>query len=146
MTASSQHETVAIAKEYFARLDASSPTLLDLFTEDAQIFFPKIGIGRGRTAILEVMSGLGGRVQSVEHASDSFVYIATGNLLAVEGTTRGVLKNGVRWAAGETPGGRFCNVFEFRGDLICRVHIYLDPDYGGEDAERFLWGRGNRTW
>jgi hypothetical protein len=117
-----------------------------LFTEDAQIFFPKFGIGRGRTAILEAMSGVGVRVQSVEHASDSFVYIASGNLLAVEGTTRGVLKNGVRWAAGETPGGRFCNVFEFRGDLICRVHIYLDPDYGGEDKERFLWGHGNRTW
>jgi len=146
MTASTQHKTVAIAKEYFARLDAGSPTLLDLFTEDAQIFFPKLGSGRGRTAILGVMSGWGGRVQSVEHASDSFVYVASGNLLAVEGTTRGVLKNGVRWAAGETPGGRFCNVFEFRGDLICRVHIYLDPDYGGEDQDRFLWGHGNRTW
>jgi len=146
MTASTQDKAVAIAKEYFTRLDAGSATLLDLFTEDAQIFFPKFGIGRGRTAILEVMSGLGGRVQSVEHASDSFVYIASGSLLAVEGTTRGVLKNGVRWAAGETPGGRFCNVFEFRGDLICRVHIYLDPDYGGEDQDRFLWGHGNRTW
>ena len=146
MSASTPHETVAIAKEYFSRLDARSPTLLDLFTEDAQIFFPKFGVGRGRTAILEVMSGLGGRVQSIEHPSDSFVYITSGNLLAVEGTTRGALKNGVRWAAGETPGGRFCNVFEFRGALICRVHIYLDPDYGGEDAERFLWGQGNRTW
>jgi SnoaL-like domain len=146
MTASTQHDTVSIAKEYFVRLDAGSPTLLDLFTEDAQIFFPKFGIGRGRAAILEAMSGLGGRLQSIAHASDSFVYIASGNLLAVEGTTRGVLKNGVRWAAGETPGGRFCNVFEFRGNLICRVHIYLDPDYGGEDAERFLWGHDNRTW
>ena len=84
MTASTQHKTVAIAKEYFARLDSRSPTLLDLFTEDAQIFFPKFGIGRGRTAILEAMSGVGGRIQSVEHASDSFVYIASGNLLAVE--------------------------------------------------------------
>jgi hypothetical protein len=82
MTASTQHNTVAIAKEYFGRLDARSPTLLDLFTEDAQIFFPKFGVGRGRTAILEVMSGLGGRVQSIEHASDSFVYIASKNLLA----------------------------------------------------------------
>jgi SnoaL-like domain len=128
MTASSQHDTVSIAKEYFARLGASSPTLLDLFNEDAHIFFPEFGIGRGRTAILEVMSELRGRGQGIEHASDSFMYIASGNLLAVEGTTRGVLKNGVRWAAGETPGGRFCNVFEFRGNLICRVHIYLDPD------------------
>jgi SnoaL-like domain len=146
MTASTQHPTVAIAKEYFARLDAGSPTLLDLFTEDAQFYFPKFGIGHGRAAILEAMTGMGGSIQSIEHPSDSFVYIPSGNLLAVEGTSRGVLKNGGRWAAGETPGGRFCNVFEFRGDLICRVHIYLDPDYGGEDQRRFLWGHTNRAW
>ena len=41
---------------------------------------------------------------------------------------------------------RLCNVFEFRGDLICRMHIYLDPDYGGEDKDRFLWGEGGRKW
>jgi hypothetical protein len=43
-------------------------------------------------------------------------------------------------------GGHFCNVFEFRGDLISRVHIYLDPDYAGEDQPRFLWGLDGRTW
>lgn len=146
MSASKGHDTVSVAKEYFARLDAGSPSLLDLFTEDAQIYFPKFGIGRGRTAILEVLSGLTGKIQSVEHASDSFVYIRSGNRLAVEGTTRGVLKDGVRWAAGETPAGRFCNVFEFRANLICRVHIYLDPDYGGEDKDRFMWGESGRSW
>jgi hypothetical protein len=43
-------------------------------------------------------------------------------------------------------GGHFCNVFEFRGDLISRVHIYLDPDYASEDQPRFLWGLDGRTW
>jgi hypothetical protein len=53
---------------------------------------------------------------------------------------------GKSWAAGETPDGRFCNVFEFKGDLISRVHIYLDPDYVSEDQPRFLWGLDSRTW
>jgi len=146
MTGATEHNNVSIAKEYFARLDAGSPALLELFTEDAQIYFPKFGIGRGRQAIIEVLTGLGGTIQSIQHPSDSFVYIQSGNHLAVEGTSRGVLKNGAHWAAGETPGGRFCNVFEFRGNLICRVHIYLDPDYGGADQQRFLWGDRQQSW
>jgi hypothetical protein len=68
------------------------------------------------------------------------------DLMTVEGTTRGQMKNGKSWAAGTTPGGRFCNVFQFRGQLISRLHIYLDPDYVSEDAPRFLWGKEDRTW
>jgi hypothetical protein len=137
---------VKVAKDYFARLDAGNPRLVELFTEDAQIYFPKFGTGRGHSALLEVLTGLGGAIQSVQHLSDSFVYTLAGNRLAVEGATRGVLKSGTRWAAGETPAGRFCNVFEFRGALICRMYVYLDPDYGSEDERRFLWGVKGRTW
>jgi hypothetical protein len=146
MTDLSDDIAVRVAKEYFAGLDAGSAQLPDLFTEDAQIYFPKFGIGRGRSALLEVLAGLGGVIQSVQHHSDSFVYTQAGNRLVVEGTTRGVLKSGVRWAAGETPAGRFCNVFEFRGNLICRMHVYLDPDYAGDDERRFVWGLEGRSW
>jgi hypothetical protein len=137
---------VKVAREYFARLDAGNPQLVELFTEDAQIFFPKFGTGRGHSALIEVLTGLGGAIQTVQHLTDSFVYTQAGNRLAVEGATRGVLKSGTRWAAGETPGGRFCNVFEFRGALISRMHVYLDPDYGSEDEGRFLWGVKGRSW
>ena len=137
---------VGIAKQYFALLDAGSPALLDLLTEDVQIYFPKFGIGRGKQAFAEALTGIAGAIQSVEHPAESFVYIQQAERLAVEGRTRGVLKSGARWASGETPGGRFCNVFEFRGDLISRVHIYLDPDYAGEDRDRFLWGFEGRAW
>jgi hypothetical protein len=135
-----------VAKEYFARLDAGDAQLVNLFTDDTHIYFPKFGIGRGHSALLEVLGGLGGAIQSVQHLSDSFVYTQAGDRLAVEGMTRGVLKNGARWAAGETAGGHFCNVFEFRGNLISRMHVYLDPDYAGEDKGRFLWGVQGRTW
>jgi hypothetical protein len=64
--------------------------------------------------------------------------------VVVEGTSRGRL-SGKTWAGGETPGGRFCNVFKFRGDRISSLHVYLDPDYTGEDIPRFRWGV-NRKW
>ena len=55
------------------------------------------------------------------------------------------LKEAIAWAGGETPGGRFCNVFHFRDGKIDRIYVYLDPDYGGEDRDRFLWG-SDRRW
>ena len=50
-----------------------------------------------------------------------------------------------KWTGGKTPGGRFCNVFKFRNDRIISLHIYLDPDYTGNDSARFRWGK-NRRW
>lgn len=146
MAAADETQAVKIANQYFAHLDAGSPQLVDLFTDDVQIYFPKFGLKHGKQALIEGLTGVGSVVESFEHVNDSFVYTFNGHRLAVEGATRGVLKNGIRWAGGETPGGRFCSVFEFRGNLISRLHIYLDPDYGGEDDDRFFWGREQRAW
>ena len=49
--------------------------------------------------------------------------------------------SGKSWGGGKTPGGRFCNVFKFRDGRISSLHIYLDPDYTGEDEARFRWVR-----
>jgi hypothetical protein len=73
------------------------------------------------------------------------VFIPSGDRIAVEGVSTGRMR-GVTWSGGTTPGGRFCNVFEFRDDLIARLHVYLDPDYLGEDESRFRWGRDGREW
>jgi hypothetical protein len=64
----------------------------------------------------------------------------------ISSTTKGVLKSGERWAAGSTPAGRFCNIFEFRNGLIARLHVYLDPDYAGKATETFLWEHEGRRW
>jgi hypothetical protein len=40
-----------------------------------------------------------------------------------------VLADGRSWPAGGRTEGRYCNVFEFRGPLICRLHIYADPGF-----------------
>lgn len=144
-TSTQEDRNIALTKEYFIRGDAKRPDLLELFHPDFQLYFPKFGIGRGPEAFLQMVSGFAGELESIEHDFTHYNFIATGPTVVVEGTTRGMM-NGQSWAAGETPGGRFCNVFEFRDGLIARIHVYLDPDYLGEDEARFRWGREGRSW
>ena len=144
--AATVNDNIAVAREYFRLLDAKSPHLLDLFTEDFDFYYPKYGRGKGAAELMEVVAGLGKRVAHSEHDPDTYLYVASCNHVVAEGTTRGELTNGERWAAGETPCGRFCNVFGFRDGKIARLYIYLDPDYGNEAESAFLWGREGRKW
>ena len=137
---------IEIAKRYFRCLDAGDPGLFDLFSDDAEFYFPKYGLGVGKGALSEIAAERGKVVASSEHAIDGYRFISTGDLVIVEGTTRGQLKTGERWAAGETPAGRFCNVFEVKDGLITSLHVYLDPDFASTHEEAFLWGREGRRW
>jgi ketosteroid isomerase-like protein len=141
-----QTDNIEIAKQYFRRLDTGDPGLFDLFSDDAEFYFPKYGRGVGKGALGEIATQLGAQFAGIEHDIDSFRFITDGDHVTVEGASRGELKTGVRWAAGETPAGRFCNVFEIRGGLITRLHVYLDPDYAGAHEAAFLWGREGRRW
>jgi len=124
-------------REYFVRIDASRPDLFDLFTADFQFYFPKFGVGRGRAEFEILAGGLIGTFRSFAHDLDSFRYIEEKHFVAVEGRTHGTTSGGSKWCGGETSGGRFSSIFEFCDGLIARMHIYLDPDYAGEDTERF---------
>jgi len=132
-----------LIEEYFRRMDAGSPDILELVTDDAEIGYPKYGIGRGKSAFHEMWSGFSDIV-AFQHVLTNRIY--AGDFVVVEGFTNGRGADGRTWTGGSTPGGRFCNVFEFRGDLIARVHVYLDPDYFGDDKARFRWGREGRSW
>ena len=132
-------------QQYFVRADAGQASVLDLFTDDVQIYFPKFGIATGKAAFGELATGLLGSLKSIAHYIPDFKYVVGADSVVVEGTTHGADREGVEWSGGKTAGGRFCSVFEFRGPLIARMHIYLDPDYTGEDEARFRWGK-NRTW
>ncbi|MEU5403335.1 nuclear transport factor 2 family protein [Streptomyces sp. NPDC005963] len=139
MTDSTSHLSPrAVAEAYFKRMDAGQD-FLDLFADDAYVCFPKHAPARG----LEEVRGLFGDIfvlfRSVVHEIAYFNYIAQGDFLIVEGTTHGELADGTRWRATEGLGGRFCNVFEIREGKIRRLHIYLDPDYGDADTERYPW-------
>ena len=75
-------------------------------------------------------------MEYIQHDYDRLNFIPSADYLIVEGTSRGRI-SGKSWAGGDTPIGRFCNVLKFRDGRISSLHIYLDPDYTGEDEARF---------
>lgn len=139
-----------LVASYFEKADAQDPSLFDLFTDDVEIYFPKFGVGKTKSAFLELGSGFAKRIASIAHRRDQFLVIEQNDYVVVEGLTYGTGVNGEEWSGGETPGGRFCSVFQCRetadGPKICRMHIYLDPDYLGEDDKGFLWDRDRPNW
>ena len=137
-------DKIAIAREYFIRADQGRANVLELFHEDAEFYFPKFGFGFGRQSLFEMVKGFEGILEYIQHDYDNLIFIPSGDYPVVEGTSQGKM-SGKSWAGGKTPGGRFCNVFKFRDQLISSLHVYLDPDYTGEDEARFRWGK-NRTW
>jgi hypothetical protein len=137
----------SIALEYLKAFDnkgvtSSGGSILDLFAEDAQVFFPKWGLATGKKQIGQLFSDFGGGIRYIVHDYATFNWIMTGtDLFAVEGTSAGEHAEGP-WRAGVSHAGRWCDVFEVRDFLIQRCFIYLDPDYGGKDTARCAWLSG----
>ena len=137
-------ERKALALEYLKAFDNAGVTesggsILDLFAEDAQVYFPKWGVATGKEQIGRMFGDVGATIRSILHDYDTFNYVMTGgDTFAVEGTSAGEHRDGA-WRAGETHAGRWCDIFEVRDGLIQRCFIYLDPDYAGRDTERYPW-------
>ncbi|RYZ81390.1 MAG: nuclear transport factor 2 family protein [Proteobacteria bacterium] len=136
MDQNSKPSNLELAKEYFKRVDANSPDLVEMFAADVQIYFPKFGIGRGTEDLKTFASVFGGTFATISHHFEQFHYVVAGNTVVVEGAESGTLKNGRTWQ-----NTRFCSVFEFRDGLISRMHLYEDPDLTGEHTAGFLWGK-----
>jgi len=137
---------IEIVREFFRRSDARREDVFDLMIDDVEFYFPKFGFGHGIAELKACAGGVGATLRGISHVQDSLHFIEGPNELVVEGLSNGETVKGERWIGGETPVGRFCNVYRFRGSLISSVHTYLDPDYGSEDKDRFLWGREGRHW
>ena len=139
----------SVALEYLKAFDNKGVTsnggsILDLFADDAQVYFPKWGIASGKDQIGKLFGDVGGTIKSIEHHYSHFNWIFSGSDLVVcEGTSHGEHKDG-RWRAGvpEHGAGRWCDVFEIRDFKIQRVFIYLDPDYAAKDTSRYAWLAG----
>lgn len=130
----------AVVLDYFDLADGRRQgNMLELFAEDAQVYFPKFGVGRGHEALGRIGGGLMQVVRSIKHDPATFTFIEMDDYVVVEGTSEGVTADGTNWRGGETPGGRFCSVFEIKNGKIQRMHVYLDPDYGNADAARYPW-------
>ena len=91
-------------KQYFVRADAGQASVLDLFTDDVQIYFPKFGIATGKAAFGELATGLLG---SIAHYIPDFKYVVGADSVVVEGTTHGADREGVEWSGGKTAGEGF---------------------------------------
>ena len=135
-----------VALEYLEGLDNGGVTpsgrpILDLFAPDAQVYFPKWGVARGKEQIGKLFSDVGGTIKSIAHHYSELNWIFSGgDRIVCEGTSHGEHADGP-WRAGnpEWGAGRWCDVFEIRDGLIHRCFVYLDPDYAGKDTARYPW-------
>jgi hypothetical protein len=136
----------SVALEYLKAFDrggvtSSGGSILELFADDAQVYFPKWGLATGKDQIGQLFSDVGATIKSIEHHYSHFNWILSGSdTLVCEGTSHGEHQGG-RWRAGvpEWGAGRWCDVFEIRDFKIQRCFIYLDPDYAGADTARYPW-------
>jgi SnoaL-like domain len=141
-----QRKSVVI--EYLKAFDkggvtSSGGSILDLFADDAQVYFPKWGLASGKEQVGKLFTEIGSTIKSIEHHFASFNFIFSGSdYIVCEGTSHGVHRDGP-WRAGvpEHGAGRWCDVFEIRDWKIQRCFIYLDPDYAGKDTDRYPWLR-----
>ncbi|MBQ0925462.1 nuclear transport factor 2 family protein [Saccharopolyspora endophytica] len=134
----SSGDRTAVAEAYFKRMDAGQD-FLPLFAEDAYVYFPKHAPARGIDEVRALFADVFELFGSIVHEVPYFNYITEGDRVVAEGVTHGELADGTPWRATEGLGGRFCNVFEIRNGKIHRLHIYLDPDYGDQDVDRYPW-------
>jgi hypothetical protein len=138
----------SVALEYLKAFDnkgvtSAAGSILDLFADDAQVFFPKWGLATGKGQIGRLFTDFGGGIKHILLVYAAFKWIMTGtDVFAVEGTSAGEHAEGA-WRAGVSHGGRWCDVFEVRDFLIQRCFFYLDPDYAGRDTTRYHWLSAN---
>jgi hypothetical protein len=136
----------SVALEYLKAFDNGGVTstggsILDLFADDAQVFFPKWGLAEGHDEIGRLFADVGQTLKQIKHHYAEFTWIFSGSdLVVAEGTSHGEHADGP-WRAGvpEWSAGRWCDVFEIRDWKIHRCFIYLDPDYAGQDTARYPW-------
>ena len=126
------------AETYFRKVDAGEfdSEYYGLFTEDVELYFPKFGFGKGKEGIKQFGVAMSGFLRGLTHDIENFNYVISDNTVVVEGTEKGITIDGKEWPDNATAFGKFCNVFEFEGELIKRIHIYVDPDVTSEDAVR----------
>jgi ketosteroid isomerase-like protein len=130
----------SIAIEFLKRVDRGED-VLDLFADDAQLYFPKNPLANGIDEIKQTFGNVGGTIAAVRHDYAYLNFVHSGDTLVVEATSSGRTADGAEWRAGVTLNGRSCNVFEIRDDKIQRLFVYLDPDWADADTARYPWLR-----
>ena len=77
-------ERIAVATDYFRKIDSGDPTILDILTDDVVTYFPKFGVGYGKAEFMEVAKGLLGSLQRIEHDFDRMTFHVAGDHVIVD--------------------------------------------------------------
>jgi hypothetical protein len=99
-------DKISMAREYFNRADKGRPDVLELFHEDAEIYFPKFGFGFGRESLFEMVKGFQDELEFIHHDYDNFIFIPSGDYVVVEGTSHGKMSGKV-WEGVKRPADAF---------------------------------------
>lgn len=122
-------QRIEIIRDYFRKVDAADPSLMELYTDDIELYFPKFGFGHGKADAAEFARRLGQDLGSLSHDIEGLDIMVAGDRVIAEGREWGTTADGAPWPDGRVSTGLFCNVFTFRGLQISSVHIYTDPDF-----------------
>lgn len=98
--------------------------IIELFADDAQLYFPKWGVAQGREEIQQLLVDISEPIQHIEHHVDDITWILSGtDLLVAEGTSHGQHADG-HWQAGNPDwgAGRWCDVL--RSETV-KSSVYL---------------------
>lgn len=123
---------IDLVKLYFEKTDKRETDIEILFAENVEVYHPKFGETKGRNEINRFIAWIRGFIETLMYEISDFSYIISEDRVMVEGTESGVLKS-VKFFSKT----HFCSVFTIKENLISRMYIYVNPDFTGEDAERF---------
>ena len=129
----SNDRLIELGTNFLATLDAMGDVFA-LMTDDVVFEFPKYGAARGKAEAGAFFQALGSYVAAVRHPAETFSYAVGQDRVVIEGRSIGRLQNGKEWQS-----GHFVVVYDFRGELISRVAIYLDPDYVDDTQAHYPW-------
>jgi len=146
MSSLADRDKIKIVQEYFVRADQGRPDVLELFHENAEIYFPKFGLGFGRQSLFEMVKGFVGALEFIKHDYDGFTFMPSGDYLVVEGTSRGAI-SGKSGREGRPPAdaSATCSSFEMiELQASTSISIPITPERmrGVSGGARSVTGKG----
>ena len=78
----------AVVESYFRFVDARRPDLMNVFTDDVEVYYPKFGVARGKAAFGELGAGMASDVAGVAAflASDAAQFVNGAEITVCGGT------------------------------------------------------------
>ena len=104
----------SVALEYLKAFDNKGVTstggsIMDLFADDAQVFFPKWGLATGKKQIGQLFTDFGAGIKSILHDYATFNWTRPAPTSSLSKARASRSKDGP-WRAGVSHAGRWCDV------------------------------------